>query len=179
MRIFYVVLIWVLLVGGVALYMDARATAAPLQEFIREEAQGRFILEITPTFSAEPDPFGLDLDGSGKTALLLQLDGKEILKRSDTLTAGEVIRLDPVPGLKIGVNEFFLEANPPSELSSRSHAVRVRILKVYREGDPPEPVGEYSVWSDPDMSVTTTFELKIKIEDDSKGNQKDPHGHEH
>ena len=50
MRIIYVLLIWVLLVGGVALYMDARATAAPIQEYFREEAEGRFILEITPTF---------------------------------------------------------------------------------------------------------------------------------
>ena len=69
MRIFYVLMTWILLVGGVAFYMDARAIATPIQEFFREEAQGRFVLEITPTFSAEPDAFGLDLDGSTKIGL--------------------------------------------------------------------------------------------------------------
>ena len=162
--------------------MARRPNAKPVKGWARKEAKGRYFLEITPTFSAEKDPFALQLDeNDASNALLLMLGGKVILKVDDTLDAGEKIRIDPVPGLKVGINEFYLEANPAEEVVSLSHAIRVRVLHI-REGDlveTAEVMVDTTLWSEPGARVAETFELTLKAKKDKKETKKDGHSHEH
>jgi hypothetical protein len=150
MRLVLAALVWVLFVGGTWLYTQQRESSAAPQEFTRVEAAGIYALELTATFPVEADAFTLN-----KTALTLSLNGKMVLKRTENLGAGERVKVDKVDGIKIGENEFFLEANPPDEILQRSNAVRLRVL---RDG---VPIADETRWSEPGTKLAVTFRLKI------------------
>jgi len=165
MRILLAILIWAAFVGGTALYLQRRASVVKgLKEFVRAKAAGVYAVEITATFLVEPDVFSLD-----KFSLLLKLDGKPLLERKDRVEPGAALRIEPVPGIVAGENEFYFEANPLDDQLNQAHAVRVRI---FRDG---ASIAEHSLWSDPGTKLATTFRLKVAPAD---GEHKD-HNHAH
>lgn len=169
MRLVVAALIWVVLIGGLAAYMTHRnhRTGKTLSHTMAE-APGTFALEVTPTFDLEPDPFALQTKGSGPAhALLVKVNGAEILKRSDRIQRGVPIVFEPVPSLSVGTNEVYLEANPPVGEANRAMAVRVRIL---RDG---KTLADRSFWSDMGSKVSTTFDVKIEPE---TGTEEHSHG---
>lgn len=72
-----------------------------------EEAAGVYALEVTLTFRAESDAF----DVVDPYAIKVTLDGvaDPIVLREDPVDAGVPIRIEPIEGLKIGENEFFVD----------------------------------------------------------------------
>ena len=51
MRIVAAILVWIVLVGGVSLYMARREMTAPPREYVRPEAPGIYALDVTASFS--------------------------------------------------------------------------------------------------------------------------------
>ncbi len=89
--------------GGLSLYMHERDVARP-QNSAEMNAQrtpkGVFSLDITLSFTAQPDSFEVRADETEKPAsLLVRLNGKEILCRRDEVAAGIPVVVGPVRGM--------------------------------------------------------------------------------
>ena len=131
MRIISAVLIWIVFIGGLTLFIYYRDAAVPSAAVVLEAkaAQGVYALEITTTFTLEPDPFAIQTDDEGRApALLVRLGSHEILRKTDRLEAGSIVRVEPLTGLVLGDNEIYLQASPPIEEIGKNHAVRLQIL---------------------------------------------------
>jgi hypothetical protein len=156
MRILLAAIIWVVLVGGLAWYMNQRTGAATVTTQERAEAPGIYAVTLTPTFSAAPDPFALRLsDDDAPPALLVRLNGDVIFEATDKLEAGETVVIETVSGIKVGENEFFIEAHPPGEEANQAHALRVAVL---RDGD---QLVEETLWSEPGLRLAAPLTLEI------------------
>jgi hypothetical protein len=134
MRFFLTALIWLIMFGGLSLYIYQRDRHAPepIQAPVRQAVAGEdFTLEITPTFSPEADPFALQGNTEAGASLLVRT-AEQVLFRGEALEPGVPVRVNPVPGLIEGRNELYLQAQPPLGESSRDHAVRVRLLQDSR-----------------------------------------------
>lgn len=157
MRPVAALLIWIVLVGGLWAYMNTRGSIREAASFKPTVARGSFQLEVTPTFSAEPDPFALQTDDETKApALTVRVNGLEVLRLSGDVAEGVPIRVEPLKGLVEGRNELYVEASPPIHAVGKSHAVRVRIL---RDG---EVLASHSFWSEPGSKISTTFPVELE-----------------
>lgn len=143
MRLTLAALIWVALMGGLTLYMQTRESLKPPENLDIQSAAGIFSLEITTTAPLEPDPFALTAGQDKPGSLRVMLNGKEILRKSEIAPAGSTTRVQPVPELLRGHNEFYVEANPTMDAGSRPVALRVRLLKD------DEVLFDRSLWSEP------------------------------
>ncbi len=146
------------ILGGLWVYTQVRPlTVAPLPAAIPEAtAAARYAMDVTMTFSAEPDPFALTVDADQRpAALLVRFNGQELLRVTERLSAGDPITVDPLPGAVVGRNELFLEAAPPIKQGNRAHAVRIRIL---RDG---VPFAEETFWSEPGTRLSASFPFTI------------------
>lgn len=151
-RIAGAVLAWIVIVGGTWLYIKAqearaRDGASLVQPVTLPPADYR--AELTPTFAAAPDPFALRLESaSAPPALTVRLNGIEVLRRDEVVTAGEALNLGPLAPLLAGENELFIEAAPPGEAALQAHALRVRI---YRGA---ALMSEETLWSEPGAALS-------------------------
>lgn len=167
MRFAIVISVWIVFLGGLALYMNQRGEAPEARTFEQAEADGVFALEITPSFDAEPDPFALNVDDSTDSAALqVRLAGDEVFRGGDSVIAGRPILVRPIEGLTLGKNEFYLEASPPMDDGGRSHAVRVRVFRDDRV------FFERTFWSEPGGRVAATFVADLEAET-VEGNERD------
>ncbi len=160
MRILASVAVWILFVGGLALYMNQstpRAAAPRTAPFQAQAAQAVYHLEICATFSAQPDPFALQLDDAPAPALVVRLGGQEILRKSDALQADQAVRAEDIP-VAVGANELYIEASPPVD-SPQYQAVRARILRAN------QVVAEKSFWAAPGARIADSFGFEIEAEE--------------
>ena len=88
----------------------------------------------------------------------MRFNGQELLRVTERVSAGDPLRIDPLPGAVVGRNELFLEAAPPIEQGNRAHAVRVRIL---RDG---VTFAEKTFWSEPGSQLLADFSFTIHQE---------------
>ena len=168
MRIIVVIIVWVVIVGGLSLFMSSQDKSAGESSFTIHDAEDTYSLEIVTTFAVETDPFALQTDDTDKpVALLVKVNGETVLKIEEDMESGESIVVDDISGLIVGRNEFYIEANPPLELSNVSHAIRLRVLKEQ------EILAEKSLWSEPGLKIADTLVLEIKEEMERGG-----HGHD-
>lgn len=169
MRPLLAIAVWVILVGGLSWYMQTRQEVAAVQSFQPTALETRLTLEITPSFAMEPDPFALQVDERDRAvALLVRLNGRDVLKKTEKLTDGSRIVVDDIQGLVEGRSEFYVEAYPLLSEASQSHAVRIR---VKREG---QTIAERTLWSEPGSRIAATFSLEIRS---NRPSQDDDHGH--
>lgn len=157
-RIFLAALVWVVVVGGTSLYLRIHeARAAAVAPAAVERVVAGYRLELTPTFAAAPDPFALQLDTSAaRAALVVKLNGEEVLRRAEQVTAGEVIVVDALPPVRVGENEVFVEAAPPGEEALQSHALRVRVLHGAQQ------VAEETLWTEAGASLSAGLRFEVK-----------------
>jgi hypothetical protein len=129
------------ILGGLQLYMTYRPQ--PRREPLQAEvtAAGRFDVELTLTFDAGPDAFALD--PTSAAALLVQLRGHDVLRRTDRIAAGTHVVVKSVAGIVVGANEFYVQATPQDTTSPVARALRVRVL---RNGN---PLSQQTLWSEP------------------------------
>jgi hypothetical protein len=170
-RIILAFFIWIVILTGLNLYMKGLNESPQSQAFTFQlrEAQAHYALEVTTTFSVEPDPFALQTDTSGEsTALLVRLGGKTILHQTGSVEAGVPLRVEPVPGLVQGLNEFYVEASLPMEKTGKSFALRMRLLQDN------QPVTDQTFWSDTAGKVAGTFGVTIEAETEK---QEQDHAH--
>ena len=126
MRPVLAVAIAMLILGSVAAYSRFRDSVPPPDPMAiqRVSAEGKFSVDVTLTFDAQPDAFQLE-----SSSLLLRLDGADgaagyRYATEEKLLAGEPISLD-VDGLREGDNEFLLGG-----FLSRRQAYRVALRAV-------------------------------------------------
>jgi hypothetical protein len=131
------------------------------------EATGVFSLEVVTTFAVEPDPFALTVAGNQPSALLVRVNGKDVIRKTDRLEPGAPLRVESVAGIVDGKNEFYLEANPPVASTAQYNAVRMRVL---RDG---QVLGERSSWSESGARIADTFALAVAAE------PRKEHAHDH
>lgn len=135
MRFALTALIWLIMVGGLGLYIQQRDRRLPagVPAPVMEAVQGEdYALEITPTFSPVPDPFALQGDPAERATLVVRLGERELFRSEKALPAGRAITVQPLSGLVAGHNELYLKASPPASEARMDHAVRVRLLQGAR-----------------------------------------------
>jgi|SRR5271157_234104 len=158
-------LIWVIGIGGLSLYMHEREVARAQDNaelMVQRTPEGRFGLDITLSFTAQPDSFGVDTDEK-PTSLLVRLNGKEILRRDDEVAAGIPVLVEPVRGLVEGVNEFYVESSPPSGEAPRAQAVR---LRCFRDG---KELTEHTYWTEAGPDISATFSINLRTDPQREG----------
>lgn len=155
MRPALAVVIWIVLIGGLTVYMQSREQASVEAAHDWDYSGGAVSLRVTTTFDIEPDPFALRTEGHEAAALLVRLNGKEVLKRTDRVKAGVPLKVDDLPGVLAGRNEFYLEANPPLERANMSYAVRVQVLRDNAT------IADTSLWSEPGSRIADTFSVTV------------------
>lgn len=169
MRIVLALLIWVVLAGGLALYMHNRSTVQSAPEMVLHAAHGEFAVEVTTTFPLEPDPFALRSDGNeDASALVVRVNGREVLRRTERVEPGAPIVVERITGLAQGDNEFYVEATPPLNMVGRSQAVRVRVLQDS------SVIADHSLWSDQGNRIAAVFPVHI---DRPETKERGSHGH--
>lgn len=148
------------ILGGLALFMERRESRGSQTTVAAPVATGDFSVDVTLSFTAaERDPFAVTVDDSAKQPLIIvRLNGKELLSATEAPPAGELLKVDHVPGMAAGKNEFLVEADPPLAEANRAHAVRLRVL---RDG---QPIAEQTSWSEPGSRLVARFVLDVPAE---------------
>lgn len=165
MRFFLVVIVWIVIVGGLWNYIshrDGKRLQAVAQAPIDLTIEGRFAIEITPTFSTEKDPFALTTADSSDAPLEIKLNGRALAIDAQEVVRGQTIRLENVTGILAGHNEIFVNASPPLQESNLEHGVR---LKVFEDTT---AVVDETVWASKGalVSGTVSFNHLQKKESD-------------
>ncbi len=144
---------------------DANLPDGPVISAPVKKIQGEYTLEITPTFSIEDDPFALQSDTQKTDTVELRLNGQLIQLPDEAVSRGSVIKLDDIPELSVGFNEFFISAGPPISEINLDHGIRLRLL----EGE--NILVDDTIWAANGARVSGTVSFKISIEKD--------HDHDH
>ena len=157
MKFALVAAIWLILAGGLSLYIyqrDLRKPAPVAAETATESPMETLTLEITPGFATAVDPFALRDDPAAGATLLLRVADRELYRSDKPLPAGVTQSVHPVPGLVLGLNEIYLRAVPPHG-EALDHAVRVRLLQQGRV------VMDRTLWGENGAVVTGTLPFEL------------------
>jgi hypothetical protein len=169
MRPLAVILIWVVILGGLALYMQSREVFSPPPEHVYEiqPAPGVFTLEVIPTFDAEGGGGDFAIEKVDQPAFTLLLRGNEIVRYDDPMQAAQktIIQwnLEKWP-LEVGDNEFFIEMPAPQrdafavEDSAAENAVYGVRLRLLRDG---AEVDSKTLWSEPGGPVQGAMFIEL------------------
>lgn len=158
MRPLIVVILAVLVLSGTKWLIDFNAAASAGRqhgELQLIQAPGETYIEVTMTFDVGPDEFALDLVDA--PSLLVNMNGREVLLRTDSISAFESpIVVGPIEGVIVGINEFFVQASPSSLDELKPRAIRVRII---RDGN---TMADKSIWPALGDIVQGTVSLEVK-----------------
>lgn len=160
MRFLLTILIWFIFVGGLWAYTaqrDASLPGGPAQVAAPKALTGSFVLEITPGFSIEKDPFALALedDVSQTRGLEVRLNGRQVRVDADKIQRGRVIRITKNLTFSQGGNELYVKASPPMAETNLDHGLRVRLL------DRGNPVVDQTIWSSAGAVVAGTVSFSL------------------
>jgi hypothetical protein len=176
MRPLYVLVVWVVILGGLWLYTTARNAvdrAVPTAVEI-QPAPGNYELELTPTFDAigGVDPFALE--PTAKPAIVARLNGQEIVRFEQTAASGIPQRFtwdterSPV---QVGKNEVYVELSSPQGDASAFRGVRVRLLRDEA------PIADEMLWSQPGAPVQGAVPIDVPATAmDEHKSEEDNHG---
>ena len=156
MRPLFAIIIAVCILGGVKLFIDSEPTRDTRDHvhFQADQSTKNYDVELTLTFDAGPDEFSLSSDGDAPS-VLLQLNGKEVLKRTDTVAATDSpIVLQNVDGVTVGINEFYVQASP-TEDDLKPRSLRIRILQGGNV------VAEEALWPEASAIVQGTVSMEV------------------
>lgn len=166
MRFFLSLFIWIVIVGGMFAYTWQRDAGLPQGPTIVEAAkqiQGGHLLEITPTFSVEKDPFALESDTENTSLIELRLNGSTLDLPAVEMRRGQVIQVHELTKLQVGFNEFYISAGPPLAESMLNHGMRVRLL------DGSIVLFDDTIWASPGARVSGAINFTL-AEDDHHAN---------
>jgi hypothetical protein len=157
MRLILVGMICTTFIGGMFFFMEGRrpVVSASRAAGVQERVIQSYAIEITSTFPVEPDPFAVRTD-DGAQGLIVRLGDQIILQRTEGMTPGFPLRVDPLNGLTRGRNEIFFEASPSLEDSGKSQAVRIQIY----QGE--NPVADKTFWSEYGAKVSGILDFTVE-----------------
>jgi hypothetical protein len=144
MRPLLVVLVWIVILGGLRLYMQTRHLFVSRHEeqVVIKPLPGEYTLEVTPTFAAKSgnDPFA----GTRQPALVVLLNGHEIVHHQADMASGvkETFRWDTtkVP-ITTEKNEFHVEMFTPDAGVDQSLGARLALIRDGRM------MADATIWS--------------------------------
>jgi len=168
MRFLLIAVIWIVCIGGLWLYTgrrDAVTDPAPPPATQFAALEHAYAVEVTPTFTAEADPFALNADSKTAAAIEIRLNGAAVELASAPLSRGQTLALQPLKNLLAGANELFIKASPPTTESHLDHGVRVRILE---DG---VPILDRTLWGNQGALVSGTIMFTVS------GKEKTAHDH--
>ena len=155
MRFVLTISIWIIIVGGLWMYTSARDTGLKRQAGgvlpVVDTVDETFVIEITPTFGVEKDPFALQTGDMPEKGVELRLNGQPLDLGGETMAHGKVFRLSGVTGVNIGYNEVYLKASPPVVENDSEHGVRLKIV----QGD--TIIADETMWSSGGSLVSGTL----------------------
>ncbi|MDP7205814.1 MAG: hypothetical protein QGH11_09610 [Pirellulaceae bacterium] len=188
MRPFLAIVVIAVALGSVKAYTSfvGSATGGNHQQFQETAAEGRFHLELTLSFDARGDAFNPE-------SVLLKLHGDRILLQiEEPVSAGTVLDVDPVEGIVVGKNEFYLKvatgeddtdaagfslstedvASESTEAggADKSRAVRIRVFQD------DQPIAEKTIWSEPGQAVEGLVVIEVSSADGPTGEHVHPEG---
>lgn len=163
MRPFITVVIATLLLSGIFVYTRFADRVRPERvDYVADFSEFRYSVRLNRTFDcAGNSEFGLN------SSLTILFKEATVLERTDAIKAAEPIQVE-LPGVEIGNNSIFVEAQLPSQLdafadpgfdsfSTRSHAMQIEVL---REGN---VIKEQTFWIEPGLnSVSGSVHFEIK-----------------
>ena len=159
MRFLLCILIWILFVGGLWAYTvqrDAALPQAPGKVPVGKTLTGEYVLEITPSFSTEKDPFAQAADDESQdSGLEIRLNGQPLAVEAGEILRGKVIRITDGIKLSPGFNEFYVKASPPMSETNLDHGIRVRLT------DRGAPLVDRTVWGSRGAVVTGTVSVTL------------------
>ena len=161
MRPLAVILVWVIIIGGLAVYMRTRDhfNSPPEHAYEIEEAPGEFTLELTPTFDAQGGVDEFALEPVEQPAFVLSLGKREITSYEKTARAGVPIEItwdtDAIP-VEVGENEFHIRMTTPTDDEQVAHGARLRLLRDGAE------VGSQTIWARPGHPVEGVFLIRLE-----------------
>ncbi len=163
MRFLLVLVLWFVFVGGLKTYTwqrDAATRQVVASPIHTELLSGNWALELTPTFSAEDDPFALQTDETENTPIAVSLNATPVELGALAIARGDTLRIDNLGELHPGHNEIYIKASPPLNESGLNHGIRVRML----EGE--AVLADETIWSNRGslVSGSVTFKLKTDTE---------------
>lgn len=154
MRFLLVVTIWFVIVGGLWSYIshrDARRQQITATTPVDLSVEGKFAIEVTPTFSTEEDPFALTTSESTSRPFEVKINGKTIELNASDVLRGQTIRHENVVGVLTGHNEIYVTASPPLSENTLEHGMRV---KFYEDST---LLVDKTVWADQGAIVSGTI----------------------
>ncbi len=132
MRLFLPILIWIFFVGGLWGYIHLRETNKSITAYTIETTQAEekvFTLILTPTFSAEKDPFALTVDTETSEDIQVQINGNKItLPPALELQRGQQVVLPDIKHILVGKNELFVQVSPPLKEAHLQQGLRIQLV---------------------------------------------------
>lgn len=168
MRMVWALMIWIVFIGGLLFFVRHREGVSEREAVVFEpqRAAGSYVLTVTTTFAAEPDPFALAGESENPpAALIVRMGPRTLLRATERLEAGVPVAVPMNDAIVQGTNEIYLEAYPPLA-DGRSRAVRIQLAK---DG---LPVAEWTFWSELGGTIAETLRFEI-------GRDGEEHGHAH
>lgn len=160
MRPILVIVLTAAVFGGMQWFLKATKPTglAAHQGLQLIQASGEYAVDVTLTFEAGPDEFAID-DTGDAPSLLVQMNGQELLRRTDTISADESpIELTTIEGVVVGTNEFFVQASPSDQESLAARCARVRIMQ---DGN---TIADETIWSEAGDILQGTVTLEVAEE---------------
>lgn len=163
MRFLLVLILWFVFIGGLKLYtwqrdaVTRQPVASPIQT---EQLRGDWAIELTPTFSAEEDPFALQTEEKGPAPIEVRLNASSIALGAVNVARGDSLRIGNLGELQAGQNEIFIKASPPLNESGLNHGIRVRML----EGE--AVLADETIWSNRGSLVAGSVAFTLKSDEE-------------
>ena len=158
MRPLMVIVLTITLFGGMKWFLHKSAVSSGEHSHAGVQliqASGAYGIDLSITFDAGPDEFALS-DVSDAPSLLVQMNGEEVLRRTDTVSADQSpIQIPSVKGVVVGTNEFFIQASPSDMSSLTPGSARIRIT---RDG---HVVSDKTIWSEAGEILQGTAVLEV------------------
>lgn len=172
MRFVFVAIIWVVILGGMLWYTDYREKSKPaaLVQTSLNSKETEFILcelFLTTTFSAEADPFSLQLgDEKTNSDLLFRLNGELIDTYLSPFKRGQAQSMN-LEQVRIGKNEIYLQISPPFNESELNTGVRLLLVDINGL-----TIFDQTIWAEPGAVISELLSFTIK-----RDNMGDDHDH--
>lgn len=158
MRIFLVLCIWFAIIGGMFRYAEYRSdqkiemqqqvinAAEPKYTSLREDVI--YSLRFVTSFTMMDDPFALKYDDQAVLDMIISLNGITLDNNFKHVLRGVPVTLKKIHGLRLGINELYIQMHPPAEEINLSHGFQVSL----RADD--EEIFTKSMWSEPDEIIS-------------------------
>lgn len=168
MRLFLVLCIWFAVIGGIFRYVDYADNqrvevrrqiinvAEPTYTTLREDVS--YSLSFVTSFTMEDDPFALKYDDKAVLDMLISLNGITLDNNFRHVLRGVPMTLNNIHGLRLGVNELYIQMHPPAEEVKLSHGFHISLKADGKE------IFTRSVWNEPGEIISEVIVFSIQKE---------------